>query len=69
MAAAFAFSQPVRLALFARGLSTAEVAALESLEEEARRQARALRVPSASAMLRAQARRLEKLERRMRRRV
>jgi hypothetical protein len=65
---AFTFAAPTRLALASLGVSTENVTALEAIEELARKRLRAFRIPSESARLRAQARRLERLERKARRR-
>lgn len=60
----FTFSAMTRYALAQHGLSGDAIAALEQLEEGERKTARALRVPSAAALLRQQAKRLEREARR-----
>lgn len=63
---AFSFSTATRYALERYGLNPDAIASLEQLEEQQRKMARALRVPSEASRLRRMARLLDKQSRRRR---
>ena len=63
---AFSFSTATRYALAHYGLTTEAITSLEQLEEQQRKMARALRVPSEATLLRRRAKQLDRLTRKRR---